>query len=567
MAKNSAESLNNVLLIIDREYTDAGGDIHINPKHLEKFEVETSYLQERLGITPFQSIIFAVIIQCNSTNRCTINSIAKNLGMTYLQFLSYANELYALRDNYLIRLRSNNEIRVPPDVIECLMKDTPFEKPRVGELSTMAMFRRVGALMTATANGEMSSPHVVEETEALIDANPQTSYAKACKKYLKANNINAQERLLFYVMSYLYLRRGISVFDMSDIEDYIQDENWNMEIKDFFDIEALDLQRKGIIEPARTDGLFERSSFAFNEEVSKEVFSDVKLRTTNIRTVDLNDLKGKPAKQLFYNKEEKGQIERLGSLLKEESLQKVFSSMREKGLRTGMICLFYGDPGTGKTETVYQMARRTGRKILEADVAKLRNCYVGETEKNMRALFADYRTACEENKLKPILLFNEADAILGKRMEGAVKAVDRMENSVQNILLQEMETFEGIMIATTNLLGNLDPAFERRFLFKIRFNKPELEPRSQIWKSQFPSLTDEEAISLSKEFSFSGGQIENVVRKYTIDSVLSGTEGGYEQLARFCREESVCKTSRNIIGFLICLSPALSARPCCSSWP
>lgn len=546
MAKNSAESLNNVLLIIDREYTDAGGDIHINPKHLEKFEVETSYLQERLGITPFLSIIFAVIIQCNSTNRCTINSIAKNLGMTYLQFLSYANELYALRDNYLIRLRSNNEIRVPPDVIECLMKDTPFEKPRVGGLSTMAMFRRVGALMTATANGEMSSPHVVEETEALIDANPQTSYAKACKKYLKANNINAQERLLFYVMSYLYLRRGISVFDMSDIEDYIQDENWNMEIKDFFDIEALDLQRKGIIEPARTDGLFERSSFAFNEEVSKEVFSDVKLRATNIRTVDL---KGKPAKQLFYNKEEKGQIERLGSLLKEESLQKVFSSMKEKGLRTGMICLFYGDPGTGKTETVYQMARRTGRKILEADVAKLCNCYVGETEKNMRALFADYRTACEENKLKPILLFNEADAILGKRMEGAVKAVDRMENSVQNILLQEMETFEEIMIATTNLLGNLDPAFERRFLFKIRFNKPELEPRSQIWKSQFPSLTDEEAISLSKEFSFSGGQIENVVRKYTIDSVLSGTEGGYEQLARFCREESVCKTSRNIIGF------------------
>ena len=549
MAKNLAESLNNVLLIIDREYTDAGGDIHVNPKHLEKFEVETSYLQERLGITPFQSIIFAVIIQCNSTNRCTINSIAKNLGMTYLQFLSYANELYALRDNWLIRIRGNNEIKVPSEVIECLMKDTPIEKPRIDGLNTLAIFRRVGGYMKATADDQMPSSQVVEETEALIDANPQTSYAQACKKYLTDNNISAQERLLFYVMSYLYLRRGISVFDMADIDDYIQDENWNMEIKDFFDVEALDLQRKGIIEPARTDGLFERGSFSFKEEVSKEMFSDIKLYSTNARTVDLNDLKGKPAKQLFYNKEEKSQIERLGSLLEEDSLQKVFSSMKEKGLRTGMICLFYGDPGTGKTETVYQMARRTGRKILEADVAKLRNCYVGETEKNMRALFADYRTACEENKLKPILLFNEADAILGKRMEGAVKAVDRMENSVQNILLQEMETFEGLMIATTNLLGNLDPAFERRFLFKIRFNKPELEPRAQIWKSQFPSLTDEEANSLAKEFSFSGGQIENVVRKYTIDSVLSGTEGGYGQLAQFCREESVSKASRNKIGF------------------
>lgn len=549
MAKNLAESLNNVLLIIDREYTDAGGDIHINPKHLEKFEVETSYLQERLGITPFQSIIFAVIIQCNSTNRCTINSIAKNLGMTYLQFLSYANELYALRDNWLIRIRGNNEIKVPSEVIECLMKDTHIEKPRIDGLNTLAIFRRVGGYMKATADDQMPSSQVVEETEALIDANPQTSYAQACKKYLTDNNISAQERLMFYVMSYLYLRRGISVFDMADIDDYIQDENWNMEIKDFFNVEALDLQRKGIIEPARTDGLFERGSFSFKEEVSKEMFSDIKLYSSNVRTVDLNDLKGKPAKQLFYNKEEEGQIERLGSLLEEESLQKVFFSMKEKGLRTGMICLFYGDPGTGKTETVYQMARRTGRKILEADVAKLRNCYVGETEKNMRALFADYRTACEENKLKPILLFNEADAILGKRMEGAVKAVDRMENSVQNILLQEMETFEGIMIATTNLLGNLDPAFERRFLFKIRFNKPELEPRTQIWKSQFSSLTDEEATSLAKEFSFSGGQIENVVRKYTIDSVLSGTEGGYEQLAQFCREESVGKASRKKIGF------------------
>ena len=549
MAKNLAESLNNVLLIIEQEYTDAGGDIHINPKHLEEFEVETSYLQERLGITPFQSIIFAVIIQCNSTNRCTINSIAKNLGMTYLQFLSYANELYALRDNWLIRIRGNNEIKVPSEVIECLMKDTPIEKPRIDGLNTLAIFRRVGGYMKATADDQMPSSQVVEETEALIDANPQTSYAQACKKYLTDNNISAQERLMFYVMSYLYLLRGISVFYMTDIDDYIKDENWNMEIKDFFDVEALDLQRKEIIEPARPDGLFERGSFSFKEEVSKEMFSDIKLYSTNARTVDLNDLKGKPAKQLFYNKEEKSQIERLGSLLEEDSLQKVFSSMKEKGLRTGIICLFYGDPGTGKTETVYQMARRTGRKILEADVAKLRNFYVGETEKNMRALFADYRTACEENKLKPILLFNEADAILGKRMEGAVKAVDRMENSVQNILLQEMETFEGIMIATTNLLGNLDPAFERRFLFKIRFNKPELEPRAKIWKSQFPSLTNEEATSLAKEFSFSGGQIENVVRKYTIDSVLSGTEGGYGQLAQFCREESVGKASRNKIGF------------------
>ena len=112
-----------------------------------------------------------------------------------------------------------------------------------------------------------------------------------------------------------------------------------------------------------------------------------------------------------------------------------------------------------------------------------------------------------------------------------------------------MENLNGIMIATTNLQKNLDPAFERRFLFKICFNKPEQEPSRLIWKSQFPSLTDEEITSLAKEFPFSGGQIENVVRKYTINSVLSGEEGGYYQICQFCHEESLGNTIRNRIGF------------------
>ena len=549
MARNLADSLNNVLQIIEGRCTDASGVIHINPNELEVFEEETSYLRDRLDTSPFQSIIFAVIIQCHAIDRCTVNNVAKKLGMSYLKFLSYASDLYALRDKWLIRLKANNEIRVPLEVVDCLMKDVPIVRPRINGLSTTAMFRRIGEFMKATADSQMPSMQVLEETETIIDANPQTSYAQACKKYLTDNNINDQERLLFHVMSYLNLKRGISVFDMSDVEDYIQDESWMVEIKDFFDIDALDLQRKGIIEPAQSDGLFVRDLFTIKDEILKEMFADTKMFISSVKTVNLNDLNDKPVKQLFYNANEQNQIERLGSLLEEESLKKVFSAMKEKGLRTGMICLFYGDPGTGKTETVYQIARKTGRKILEADVAKLRNCYVGETEKNMRALFRDYRTACEENELLPILLFNEADAILGKRMEGAVKSVDRMENSVQNILLQEMETFEGIMIATTNLIGNLDPAFERRFLYKIRFDKPELEPRRLIWKSMFPTLSDDEAQAIASEFTFSGGQIENIVRKYTIDTILSGKEIDFPQLRQYCIEEAIINEKRKTIGF------------------
>jgi hypothetical protein len=551
MRKNLAESLNNVLQIIEGRCTDAGGDIHINPDNLEPFSEETAYLKERMGLEPFQAVLLAVIIQTHANGRCTVNKVAQQLGMSYLQLLSYSKELYALRDRWFIMIKDNNEIKVPSEVLNALMKDEAYEKPKVDGLSTKAIMRRIRDFMKNADDGQMSAGQLLDETEILIHANPETSFGKTCRKYLYENGICPQERLLFYIMAFMDFTLGIKVVDMGDVEDYISDEMWILELKDWLDTDSLSLKKEGIIEPSRQDGLMPRGCFSFNEEVEKELFADVNRPSSNLKIVDLKDMSDKPEKQLFYNHQEKTQIDRLGSLLSKDSLNKVYETMKSKGLRTGFICLFYGDPGTGKTETVYQLAKRTGRKILEADVAKLRNCYVGETEKNMRDLFDQYRIANTENELTPILFFNEADAILGKRMEGAVRAVDRMENSVQNILLQEMETFEGIMIATTNLLGNLDPAFERRFLFKVRFNKPELEPRSLIWKSQFPSLSEEEALSIAGEFPLSGGQIENVVRKYTIDSVLSGEDGGYDQLRQYCREETVSSSSseRKRIGF------------------
>ena len=114
-----------------------------------------------------------------------------------------------------------------------------------------------------------------------------------------------------------------------------------------------------------------------------------------------------------------------------------------------------------KHNEVYQLARKTGRNIMVVDVPQLKSMWVGQSEKNVKALFDRYREQVKRAKLTPILLFNEADAIIGKRKNGAENAVDKMENSLQNIILQEMEQLDGIMIATTNLQQNMDKAFER----------------------------------------------------------------------------------------------------------
>ncbi|MBR3398517.1 MAG: ATP-binding protein, partial [Prevotella sp.] len=150
----------------------------------------------------------------------------------------------------------------------------------------------------------------------------------------------------------------------------------------------------------------------------------------------------------------------------------------------------------------------------------------------------------------PILFFNEADAIINKRSNNTDAAVDKMENACQNIILQAMENLSGIMIATTNLTSNMDSAFERRFLYKICFDKPTENTRTQIWKSMLPFLSYEEARSLAGNYNFSGGQIENIARKQTVDSILYGHHQDISSVKSYCDRETIRNSIINKIGFV-----------------
>ena len=242
----------------------------------------------------------------------------------------------------------------------------------------------------------------------------------------------------------------------------------------------------------------------------------------------------------------------LASLLDPEKYNEICTRMQQCGFRQGFTCLFHGGPGTGKTETVYQLARRTGRQVMVVDVPQIKSKWVGESEKNIKALFDRYRTLTQRCDVAPILLFNEADAIIGIRKQGAQNAVDKMENTIQNIILQEMESLDGILIATTNLTENLDSAFERRFLYKIRFEKPNAQVRGKIMRQMIPELPQGVVNTLAARYEFSGGQIENIARKYAVNCILHGDaanpQGTLEELcANECLEQ---KGGGTRIGFL-----------------
>ena len=253
---------------------------------------------------------------------------------------------------------------------------------------------------------------------------------------------------------------------------------------------------------------------------------------------------------LYFSGKTEEQVQTLTKLLNEEQLAKVRQALKAHKMPLGFCCLFYGTPGTGKTELVQQLAIATQRDLFQVNIATLRDKYVGESEKQLKRIFDKYRSLVRTQEHAPILFFNEANAIFGNRMENTQRSVDKMENALQNIILQEMEVLDGIMICTTNLTSCLDKAFDRRFIYKVEFEKPTNQARKLIWQSMLSSLNDEQATELANRFDFSGGQIQNISRKQVINAIFSGKdELDYDQIKLDCQNESISRNSRGKVGF------------------
>jgi SpoVK/Ycf46/Vps4 family AAA+-type ATPase len=179
----------------------------------------------------------------------------------------------------------------------------------------------------------------------------------------------------------------------------------------------------------------------------------------------------------------------------------------------GLAFNFAGPPGTGKTICAEAIAHSLGMKLLVVDYAEVESMWAGETPKNIAAAF---RSATDQ---RAVLLFDEADAIAGRRSTAAASLpYQREANITVNVLLRELEAFNGVVIFATNLAANFDPAFERRIRTHVRFEMPGVEEREKIWKVQIhpnktPLADDVDFRLLAERFPMSGGDIKNAVLK------------------------------------------------------
>jgi AAA+ superfamily predicted ATPase len=252
---------------------------------------------------------------------------------------------------------------------------------------------------------------------------------------------------------------------------------------------------------------------------------------------------------LYFPDVVKHQTEEIEWLLVDEHFKKYQNQLNDQNSQPGLSVFIFGNPGTGKTEFVYQLAKTTQRDVLFYEVAASRSKWYGETERNIKKVFDEYRRFCKTAIRTPILLFNEADSIFSTRSSSPT-AVGQVENTVQTILLNELECFDGILFATSNRPKSFDMAFSRRFHIHVHMLEPCENIRSLLLHDTFKNLSEVHCTRIAKLYSFNGADVKNILRLSIIKELKSKTFN----LPVFIEQEIQKNTEiqgrkRNPIGF------------------
>ena len=538
--------------------------LYDNEGQVEKDLKESiKYLRKTLKITELQAEILSFTVFAGDIFDIDEVNYSKLLKNINIQGLKYNTKKYITRESYfrdsytqlLERdfLRYDNNIGSFSKIVISekfkLMIQTnevpeEVEKTVSGTLELISVYSEyIDSLLKpdrynlslADKYRYMTPKLCIELIENLFQKNKKLSFVKNFFGQFNLDCFLVSDKIsLLYMISERI--KGHKKFEWEDLSE-IYPRNKRSIISLQYSLGKSILFNKGYLEDAG-ENFMGGGFFQLTKKTLNTFLNDVDYKNSDITDKKLLTPNDIVEKDLFYEDKFRDKIDELYSYLEPKKYQEIIKRLEEKGFKPGFTCLFYGGPGTGKTESVLQLAKNTGRNIYKVDLSEIRDKYVGESEKKLKEIFDDYNEELGDPNSIPILLFNEADGIIGSRLETQRDSVDKMENTLQNILLQELEDFKGILIATTNLHRSLDKAFERRFLYKLNFPMPNPEVRAKIWISKIEDLDGDDAIKLAKNFNLSGGQIDNVAKKYLIQEILKGKpKEKFELLERYCKEE------------------------------
>ncbi len=356
----------------------------------------------------------------------------------------------------------------------------------------------------------------------------QTSENLGLDKFFKQKKMSNYEQVIFmallreeYGSTESSLREMNTLIDLISLDDYERIKNRSLLE------EGSNLVSSGIIdyeEMLNPFGGISRSFYIVDDVLQSIIHPQKTKKVTRLKLgalvaeQDIFELIDSDTSldDVVLNKSTKETLENLMKQVDKDVVSRLVKwGIKDKKSGIDARIIFYGAAGTGKTMTAHSLAKSLKRQILAFDCSKILSMYVGESEKNVRKIFDTFYDLSAKTKTEPILLLNEADQFLGARSSGNITGSDQMHNQMQNIFLEQIENFKGMLIATTNLLENIDKAFSRRFNYKIEFKKPNREQRLELWEKMLPKDApyedDFDKIKLA-EYSLTGGQINLIIK-------------------------------------------------------
>lgn len=543
----------------------ASKDCELSDAFFKGIKSPSEYVQQKFGVNAMQSVFISILADAGET--LSSRQIANFMDCSNISILAKIADLEDLCNRHMLRhgrCRYRGEetdgFCLETTCLECIKADREFVQEDMSKITHWTFIHRVGNWLKETDHNSGNYSRMVEDILFLVEKTQHLKLSKFLYEGVTSGELTSDEMVFFLIACYIQLLRRMRSMGECQYEDIMSESYCCPEICAGINEGSGALAKLKLLENVCNEGIAEHDEFRITKEACLGLLSDYKIpysgdwqRNTDalLQPADI------ASKKLYFNPEEKHQIERLRDLLSPANFADVQKRLKESGLRSGFCVLMHGVPGSGKTESVYQICKESGHPIYQVNISDMKSKWVGDSEKLVQGMFDTYsslvKQAVDNGRPIPVLFLNEADAIMGRRLRGtqADSSVSKMENALQNIILQGMERIEGVMVATTNLTDNLDEAMTRRWIFVIRYDKPTTEVRTKIFKEMIPELSIKEAKALAEEFSdFCGGQCENVTRRLKVEHVLYNTPFSLDHVRQLCKEEGIRKKdSHKSIGF------------------
>lgn len=530
----------------------------LSDEALNDISQQCETLAEYLDVNKQQAMLFAVIfVLYSKLPSVSLIELYNFFSVDFIEGLRFKYDIEVLLNKELIELeelytkqrKKTNSTRssfiIPESIISATYRNVEIPQKITFELDIYEFCDAITAYINDRYEDKFDTNDLFRHVKELEDSNPEI---EGVERLLKLG-LQIEDRVLLYAV----LNDMVSTGRYTLIESTLKDMYDNARLRmnkyrellfnenPMYEMDLIQLHRQKF----SNDAQLELTSFGMEILLGEDaILYQVKKKNKDI----LSHEEIKPV-ELFFDSKLKQQIDFLSNSLKHENFVLLQRRLSEKNMSSGICSILHGSPGTGKTELCYQLAKLTGRDIFLLDLSQMKDLYFGQSEKNTKDVFTRYNFLLSKNEVAPILLINECDGLFSRRLTNTQRSTDQTINTIQNILLEELEKFQGILLCTSNLVENLDSAFERRFLFKIEFQKPSIEVKLKIWKSKLNWIDDDFAKELAEQFDLSGGQIDNVVKKVIMQEVLTGKLPTTDEIIDFCIAETILKKTMNKIGY------------------